>query len=74
MAEILYRNKEYYVKPSETRFGWFAVCDTDGIAKGQDLEHVGDSYAKLEHAKTMTDFWADGGHWSTRPDMEWLSD
>lgn len=45
---IYYRKGEYYVRKDEQ--GYY-VCDTDGIAEGEDLEHDHiDRYGHLDNA------------------------
>ena len=68
-GHMLYINGEYYVRQS-VEDNRFYVCDVDGIAKGEDLEHIGDDYATLYEAQIMFDFWSSGGHWSNRPDRK----
>lgn len=71
MSSKLYVNGNHYVKQSLDD-NLFYTCDVEGIAKGEDLEHVGDGYKTLAEAKTMVNFWASGGHWSNRPDKDWI--
>jgi hypothetical protein len=65
--QMLYVNGNHFVRQSVAD-NRFYTCDVEGIAKGEDLEHVGDDYATLDEAKLMVDFWASGGHWKDRPD------
>ena len=46
---ILYVNGGYYVRESLDD-GRFYVCDVDGIAPGENLEHIGDDFATLDEA------------------------
>ncbi len=63
----VYRNGQHYVVFSG---GLYHSNDTEGCGPG--LCHVGDSYRQKKHAIAMCDFWADGGHWMDRPDMDWV--
>lgn len=51
---MLYINREYYVRES-IEDDKFYVCDQEGIANDEGLEHVGDCFATLEEAIEFCD-------------------
>ena len=46
---MLHINGLYYVRQDKCN-NRFYVCDVDGIAEGEDLEHIGDDYSTIEEA------------------------
>lgn len=71
-GHMLYINGEHYVRQS-TEDGYFYHCDQEGIKKGEDLEHVGDSYPTLDEAIHSCDFFATSGHWQDWKPFQLLS-
>lgn len=58
-GRMQYINGLYYVR--EDLKGRFFVCDFDGIAEGEDMEHIGDDFETLEEAIEVCDKDADRG-------------
>lgn len=47
---------DYYIRQSEEDEKFY-VCDQIGIADGEELEHIGDSFATLELAEANANMW-----------------
>lgn len=70
----IYTNKDHYAK-QDVEDNLYYHCDVEGIANGEDFEHVGDGYRTLAEAKFVCDFYANGGHWMNfaKAEKEWAN-